>query len=95
MFIAALNHGHGNLIAVADDIELLKSEGHLQGGLFLSDVIDFPKLLFDNSQQKSDQTATTLNAFTQLVISMLNFDGITLFNSKGCVAGYHLLLIIV
>lgn len=92
MFIAALNHGHGNLIAVADDIELLKSEGHLQGGLFLSDVIDFPKLLFDNNQQKSDQTATTLNAFTQLVISMLNFDGITLFNSKGCVAGYHFIV---
>lgn len=92
MFIEALNHGHGNLIAVTDNIEQIKAEGHLRGGIFLSDEIDFVKLLFDNSLQKSDQTATTLNAFTQLAISMLNFDGITIFDSKGCVVGYHFIV---
>lgn len=92
MFIEALNHGHGNLIAVTDNIEQIKAEGHLRGGIFLSDEIDFVKLLFDNNQQKSDQTATTLNAFTQLAISMLNFDGITIFNSKGCIVGYHFIV---
>ena len=92
MFIEALNHGHGNLIAVTDNIEKIKAEEHLRGGIFLSDKIDFIKLLFDNIQQKSDQTATTLNAFTQLAISMLNFDGITIFNSNGCVVGYHFIV---
>ena len=92
MFIEALNHGHGNLIAVTDNIEQIKAEEHLRGGIFLSDKIDFIKLLFDNIQQKSDQTATTLNAFTQLAISMLNFDGITIFNSHGCVVGYHFIV---
>lgn len=92
MFIEALNHGHGNLIAVTDNIEQIKAEEHLRGGIFLSDKIDFIKLLFDNIQQKSDQTATTLNAFTQLAISMLNFDGITIFNSNGCVVGYHFIV---
>ena len=92
MLIAALNHGHGNLIAVVDDIDLIKSEGHLQNGFFLSEAIDFTKLLFDNYKLKSDQTATTLNVFTQLVVSMLNFDGITLFNSTGCVVGYHFIV---
>ena len=92
MVISALNHGHGNLIAVVDDMDLIKSEGHLQNGFFLSEAIDFTKLLFDNYQFKSDQTATTLNVFTQLVVSMLNFDGITLFNSTGCVVGYHFIV---
>lgn len=92
MFIEALNHGHGNLIAVTDNIGQIKAEEHLRGGIFLSDKIDFIKLLFDNIQQKSDQTATTLNAFTQLAISMLNFDGITIFNSNGCVVGYHFIV---
>lgn len=92
MFIETLNHGHGNLIAVTDNIEQIKAEEHLRGGIFLSDKIDFIKLLFDNIQQKSDQTATTLNAFTQLAISMLNFDGITIFNSNGCVVGYHFIV---
>lgn len=92
VFITALNHGHGNLIAVVDNIDLIKEEGHLQNGFFLSDTIDFAKLLLDNYQIKSDQTATTLNAFTQLVVSMLNFDGITLFNTTGSVVGYHFIV---
>lgn len=92
MFIEALNHGHGNLIAVTDDIGQVKIDGHLRGGIFLSDKVDFTKLLYENYQEKSDQTATTLNAFTQLTISMLNFDGITLFNSTGCVVGYHFIV---
>lgn len=92
MFTAALNHGHGNLIAVSDDVNLLKNEGHLSGGFFLSEKIDFIKLLSDNYLLKSDRTATTLNAFTQLVISMLNFDGITLFETNGSVVGYHFIV---
>lgn len=92
MFIDALNHGHGNLIAVSDNIELLQKDGHLKGGIYLPDEIDFTSLLVDNHKQRTDQTATTLNAFTQLTISMLNFDGITLFNTKGCVVGYHFIV---
>lgn len=92
LFISALNHGHGNLIAVLDDMEQIKAEGHLQGGVFLSEGIDFTRLMLDNHNQKSDQTATTLNVFTQLVISMLNFDGITLFTSHGSVVGYHFIV---
>lgn len=92
MFIDALNHGHGNLIAVSNNVEQLQKDGHLKGGIYLPDEIDFTNLLADNHKQRTDQTATTLNAFTQLTISMLNFDGITLFNTKGCVVGYHFIV---
>ena len=92
MFISALNHGHGNLIAVSDNIEQLKEEGHLSGGIYLSERIDFPKLLLENYQKHSDQPATTLNAFMQLTTSMLNFDGITLFDTMGNVVGYHFIV---
>lgn len=92
MFMDALNHGHGNLIAVSNNVEQLQKDGHLKGGIYLPDEIDFTNLLADNHKQRTDQTATTLNAFTQLTISMLNFDGITLFNTKGCVVGYHFIV---
>lgn len=87
MLISALNHGHGNLIAVTDNIEQLKAEKHLHGGIYLQEEIDLAKLLIDNNQEKTDRTATTLNAFTQLVISRLNFDGITLFSTTGTILG--------
>lgn len=92
MFIIALNHGHGNLIAVTDNIDQLKEEKHLNGGIYLSERIDFTKLLLDNYQQHTDQSATTLSAFTHLTISMLNFDGITLFDTTGNVVGYHFIV---
>lgn len=92
MFISALNHGHGNLIAVTDNIGKLQEEKHLNGGIFLSERIDFTKLLLDNYQQHTDQSATTLSAFTHLTISMLNFDGITLFDTTGKVVGYHFIV---
>ena len=92
MLISALNHGHGNLIAVTDNIEQLKAEKHLHGGIYLQEEIDLAKLLIDNNQEKTDRTATTLNAFTQLVISMLNFDGITLFSTTGTILGYHFIV---
>lgn len=92
MLISALNHGHGNLIAVTDNIEQLKAEKHLHGGIYLQEEIDLAKLLIDNNQEKTDRTATTLNAFTQLVISRLNFDGITLFSTTGTILGYHFIV---
>lgn len=33
MLISALNHGHGNLIAVTDNIEQLKAEKHRKSPL--------------------------------------------------------------
>lgn len=92
MIISALNSGHGNLIAVTDDVERIKAENHLQNGVFLSSVIDFAEMLYENSQKHVDLTATTLNAYSKLAISMLNFDGITLFNTQGCIVGYHFIV---
>lgn len=92
MLISALNHGHGNLIAVTNDVETLKAGEYFSGGIFLSEGINFPKLLQDNDRYKTDNTATTLNAFTHLTESMLIFDGITLFDTNGNVVGYHLIV---
>lgn len=92
MFINAFDCGHGNLVAVTEDVEQLKKGKQLQNGVYLTERIDFPAMMTDNFNEHSDNTATVLNAMTKLTISMLNFDGITLFDTEGCVVGYHFIV---
>lgn len=92
MIIEALNSGHGNLIAVCDDIQVLKDEGHLKNGVYLDNMIDFVMLACKNESESSDISATTLQKYAAVVKCMIIFDGITIFDTRGRVCGYHFIV---
>lgn len=92
LIIDALNCGHGNLIAVTDDVNGLNATKGLKGGIFIEPTIDFVSLSMINKKNDSDLSSTTLQRYSSIVKAMINFDGITLFNTKGQVIGYHFIV---
>lgn len=91
----ALNAGHGNLVAVVSDTTpndtLLD---HLHGGIWLEKPIDLKELSTDYQTQPSEAElySIKLRSYTNLMQSMLNFDGITLFTNQGRILGYHFIV---
>lgn len=92
LIVDALNSGHGNLIAVTEDVVALEATKGLKGGVYVEPVIDFVNLSLANLEEGSDCSATTMQKYYSIVKSMINFDGITLFDTKGCVIGYHFIV---
>ncbi|CAM3435797.1 hypothetical protein [Sphingobacterium prati] len=91
----ALKDGHGNLIGIISDteeaIKNVRNNLAVKGGVFLEEPIDFSDLLKDVNTLEGE-FSTNLRAYSSLLKSMLNHDGITIITSKGKVIGYHLLI---
>jgi len=90
-----LKVGHGNLIGVIkdteDNIEKIKSELKVNGGIYLENPIDFQYLL-SQTQEGDSQSSVALRSYAYLFQAMLNHDGITIMTNKGRVLGYHMLI---
>jgi hypothetical protein len=88
----AIKTGHGNLIGIINDdddtIQQLKEK--LNDGIYLDSSIDIAALVRTAEQEKTNETSVTLKAYTSILISMLNHDGITIITDKGRILGYHL-----
>ncbi len=90
----ALNEGHGNLIAVVHDDKMLIDETlkKLRGGILLDKSIDLQMLAAEYNSQLTEESSLKLRSHADLVRSMLNFDGITLFTDQGRILGYHFIV---
>ena len=85
-----MNEGHGNLIAIVEDkADVIKSiKDNFNGGTLLAEQFDLASMMLE-IDPKDVFTSNKLRAYTTLLKSMLNFDGITLFSTTGKVMGYH------
>ncbi|UOG74485.1 hypothetical protein MTX78_20485 [Hymenobacter tibetensis] len=90
----AARSGHGNLIGVIDhaDEALQRLKGEVSEGVYLEKPIDLCELLILLHEEKSSQSDFKLRLYVSVVKSMLNNDGITIFNNKAQLIGYHLLI---
>ena len=90
----ALNEGHGNLIAVIqEDDEVIKQAlSNLHGGILLDVPIDLKNLTLDYMKFQNEESSIKLRSYADLMKSMLNFDGITLFSNQGKILGYHFIV---
>lgn len=88
----AIKIGHGNLIGIIPDetecIDNLKQ--NLDDGIYLSEPIDLGQLIKTAEGEKSNESSVALKAYTSILISMLNHDGITVLTDSGKILGYHL-----
>lgn len=89
-----MNEGHGNLIAVIqeDEVVIQSTLDNLHGGICLDSPIDLSYLISDYRNIHSEEQSLRLRSYTNLMKSMLNFDGITLFSDHGKVLGYHFIV---
>ena len=91
----ALNEGHGNLIAVSDNNpDIIKSvTDNFHGGVLLEkDAINLDVIANDCMRLHTEEASKKLSSYTKLMQSMLNFDGITLFDNNGSIIGYHFIV---
>jgi hypothetical protein len=89
----ALRIGHGNLIGVIDDNdEAILAVNQEKNGTYLPFPINFEQLIIEAETDKSNETSINLKAYSSILKSMLNHDGITVFTNKGRLVGYHLLI---
>lgn len=89
----AIQQGHGNLIVVIkDEDEATAIPEILKNGAKIT-PIDFPVLYHDFCYgRKNLESHTCLEKYIDLVVSMLNHDGITVFTTKGKVIGFHFIV---
>ena len=84
--------GRGNLIGVVNDdfksISSLKKK--FKDCLYLEEPIDILEHIGYLDQTKSNEASVTLRAYTQIMISMLNHDGVVIISDKARVLGYHM-----
>ena len=90
----AIKHGHGNLIGVIKDcdytIEKLKEK--LKDGVYLGEAIDISDFVIYTEKEKTNESSVSLMAYSSVLSSMLNHDGITLMTNTGKVLGYHMFI---
>ncbi|GAB3870522.1 hypothetical protein GCM10028824_19250 [Hymenobacter segetis] len=90
----AVRSGHGNLIGVIDESteSLTNLRGKIPEGIYLEEPIDICEMIKVLHEEKSSQSDFKLRLYVSAVKSMLNNDGITVFNNKAQLVGYHLLI---
>lgn len=89
----ALNEGHGNLIVVCKPENVDNAvENNMSGGALLKERIDIPRLIMDDKNNKLNKTSVSIKSYTAIIKSMINHDGITIFTSDGCLAGFHFIV---
>lgn len=88
----SLKLGHGNLIGVVEDnaVKIAELKELLSDGIYLDNVIDMTACIRDADVDKSRNNSVSLRAYSTLISSMINHDGITLFTDTGKLLGYHL-----
>lgn len=86
---AALNVGHGNLIAVCKEENLELCLEKMTGGARLTPAINIPELLANDWVEHSNETSVAIKSNMALVKSMINHDGISFFSTSGKFLGYH------
>ncbi|MBD0725044.1 hypothetical protein B6A10_07630 [Flavobacterium sp. L1I52] len=90
----AVKQGHGNLIGVVKDDETIisKLKDSLSDGVYLNTPIDIADYIIYTEKEKTNESSISLMAFSKVMISMLNHDGITLLTDKGRILGYHIFI---
>lgn len=90
----SLKVGHGNLIGVVEDSDdkVKAVQNNLDDGIYLSNPIDFGKMLKELEIDRSNEQSVRIRSFSSLITSMLNHDGITLFTTTGKLLGYQLFI---
>lgn len=90
----AVKHGHGNLIGVIaddpDNIEIVKQR--LSDGVYPLTIIDLCDFIIDSENQKTNQASVALLAYSNILKSMLNHDGITIITDRAKIIGYHVII---
>lgn len=79
-----INEVNGAICVVVD--KEYKDTGFFSDGIWLKEPISFNKL-FTNSKSYSEEK---LQAFVQLFVAMLQFDGITVVDNYGRIRGYNI-----
>ncbi|REG88067.1 hypothetical protein [Winogradskyella sediminis] len=90
----AIKQGHGNLIGVIDnsDDSISKLKDKLKDGVYLDNPIDIADYVTYTEKEKTNESSVTLKAYSGVMISMLNHDGITLISDNGKIIGYHMFI---
>lgn len=90
----AIKQGHGNLIGVIndDDDAIAKLKTQLSDGVYLRTPIDIADYVIYTEKEKTNESSVSLMAFSKVMISMLNHDGITLMTDKAKILGYHMFI---
>lgn len=88
----SLKAGHGNLIGVVEDKpeKIARIKESLNDGIYLNKAIDMAAFIRDVDIEKSSNNSVSLRAYSSLMSSMINHDGITLITDTGKLLGYHL-----
>ncbi len=88
----AIKTGHGNLVGIVDDNEdtISKLKESLNDGIYLREPIDIGNYIKIAEEEKTNEASVALKAFSSILISMLNHDGITIISNKARLLGYHL-----
>lgn len=90
----AIKQGHGNLIGVVndDDDAIAKLKEQISDGVYLRTPIDIADYVIYTEKEKTNESSVSLMAFSKVMISMLNHDGITLMTDKAKIIGYHMFI---
>lgn len=90
----ATKQGHGNLIGVVqNDPEIIeKIKTKLSDGIYLETPIDIADYIVYTEKERTNESSISLLAFSRVMISMLNHDGITLITDKAKILGYHMFI---
>ena len=65
---------------------------HLSDGIWLEEPIDLSQYSLNHIQNPGDISAEMFYALSGVFIEMLNHDGITIVDNKGCVRGYNMFI---
>lgn len=90
----AVEQGHGNLIGVIkDNVDVINKIKHtLSDGVYLETPIDIADYIAYTEREKTNESSVSLMAYSKVMISMLNHDGITLLTDTGKILGYHIFI---
>jgi len=83
IFTNVLNHINGSICVIVD--KDYKETGLFEDGIWLKEPISFSKL-FTQSKSYNEEK---LRAYADLLMNMLNFDGITIIDNQGRIRAYN------
>ena len=92
VILAALNEGHGNLIAVCKENNLDAVISSMTGGAILNPFINIPELLRADKESGSSETSVAIKSNVSVVKHVINHDGITIFSTDGKVMAFHYII---
>jgi hypothetical protein len=90
----AIKQGHGNLIGVVndDDTVITDLKANLSDGIYLNKPIDIADYVVYTEKERTNESSVSLMAYSKVLISMLNHDGITIITNNAKILGYHMFI---